>query len=811
MPQDPDRLRRSLEIFEATFAFFDLNVLAYRELPVDPAVLGDEARRSLPTMRQAILRRPAHCRTDASFDKLLYSAKQVLRTKLVEQGIQNEFFFASLSARTIVYKALTRAADLDRFYLDLRDPRFATRFAMIHRRFSTNTRTSWDKAQPFRLIAHNGEINTIAGNRSRAVSREMSIGLKPDQLVTHGGISDSGSLNEIAEALHYRSSIPHMEDILAIMMPPAEGQSAFYTFWSRAMEPWDGPAFLVYSDGSSVGARLDRNGFRPARWAMTEDRFYLASEAGSFPLDEAAVCRKGILYAGTGVKLDLGTGRVHFRDPGRSREHRDATFDARTRPVGTLPGAEAAGPVSVFKKTLFTCSREELEKILYPMAATGKEAIGSMGDTARPNVFSSEPRPFFDYFYQHFAQVTNPPLDYIREGNVTDLRVFLGRAPNIFFPKDLLPLNEALELPRPILDLGQMRFLERMQSLRPSESHIIPRTFPMVFRRDDGAAGFHRRRRAAGLGCAGGRRAGHQRHHPQRPGGQRGAAAHPGPHRPARRGPHAQRIGPAPERLHRHAHRGGPHLPPPGGPHQLRRLGGLPLAGPGDRPPGRASQLRGPDPGPAGAELRQRAGIRPPQDHGEVRHLGGAELHELQALHGHGPRPRADGDLLPGPRQPPRRHRLRGTGRRHAAEDRPGGPGRLHGPAAAHAPVPRIAPAWRRRAPRTHLLPGPACSTACVALEPDTAEAQALVPGIPRLPEGGRTHQPAPPARLPDRRDRPCPWTRWRMSPPSPAVRRRRHVLRGHQRREPARPHPGHARLSAAAATAARAARTPTT
>jgi len=491
MPQDPERLKRSLEIFESTFAFFDLNVLAYRELPVDPSVLGEEARRSMPSMRQAVLRRPVQCRTDASFDKLLYSAKQVLRTKLVEQGIQNEFFFASLSARTVVYKALTRAAELDRFYLDLRDPRFSTRFAMIHRRFSTNTRTSWDKAQPFRLIAHNGEINTIAGNRSRAISREMSIGLKADQLVTHGSISDSGSLNEIAEALHYRSSIPHMEDILAIMMPPAEGQNAFYTFWSRAMEPWDGPAFLVYSDGSSVGARLDRNGFRPARWAMTEDRFYLASEAGSFPVDEAAVCRKGILYAGTGVTLDLASGRVHFRDPGRSREHRDATFDARTRPIGFLPPVEAPEPVSVFRKTLFTCSREELEKILYPMAATGKEAIGSMGDTARPNVFSSEPRPFFDYFYQHFAQVTNPPLDYIREGNITDLRVFLGRAPNIFFPKDLLPLNEALELPRPILDLGQMRFLERMQSLRPSESHIIPRTFPMLFRRDDGVAGFH--------------------------------------------------------------------------------------------------------------------------------------------------------------------------------------------------------------------------------------------------------------------------------------------------------------------------------
>jgi glutamate synthase domain-containing protein 2/glutamate synthase domain-containing protein 1/glutamate synthase domain-containing protein 3 len=492
MPQDPERLARALDTFAATFKFFDLEILGSREVPVDCSVLGEDARRTLPSLRQVILRRPAHCRTDASFDKLLYNAKQVLRTKQTEQGIKGEFFFASLSARTIVYKALTRAVDLDRFYLDLRDPRFTTRFALIHRRFSTNTRTSWDKAQPFRLIAHNGEINTIAGNRSRAISREMSIGLKADQLVTHGSISDSGSLNEIAEAMLYRSSIPHMEDILAIMMPPAEGQTGFYTFWSRAMEPWDGPAIIMFSDGNTVGARLDRNGFRPARWTMTDDRFILASEAGAFPVDEAAIRRKGIVYAGTGVKVDLPTGKVHFRDASLSRENRYAAFDARATPIGTLPEEQpAAGPISAFRKSLFTCSREELEKELYPMIATGKEAIGSMGDTARPNVFSSEPRPFFDYFYQHFAQVTNPPLDYIREGNITDLRIFLGRAPNIFFPKDLLPLGEALELPRPILDLGQMRFLMRMQALKRSESQIITRIFPMVFRREDGIRGFH--------------------------------------------------------------------------------------------------------------------------------------------------------------------------------------------------------------------------------------------------------------------------------------------------------------------------------
>jgi len=256
MPRDPVRLQRALDTFASTFGFFDLEILAAREVPVDASVLGEDARKTMPSLRQVILRRPAHCRTDASFDKLLYNAKQVLRTKQTEQGIKGEFFFASLSARTIVYKALTRSADLHRFYLDLQDPRYSTRFALIHRRFSTNTRTSWDKAQPFRLIAHNGEINTIAGNRSRAISREMSIGLKTDQLVTHGSISDSGSLNEIAEALLYRSSIPHMEDILAIMMPPAEGQTDFYTFWSRAMEPWDGPAIIMFSDGITVVGML---------------------------------------------------------------------------------------------------------------------------------------------------------------------------------------------------------------------------------------------------------------------------------------------------------------------------------------------------------------------------------------------------------------------------------------------------------------------------------------------------------------------------------------------------------------------------
>jgi len=496
MPQDPERRARSMDVFCATMAYHELDVLDFRDLPVDPSGLGEEAAATRPAMVQAVLRRPAHCRTDPAFNRLLHFVKQEVRSKQADQGIRGAFFFASLSGSTIVYKALTRADALERFYLDLRDPGFVTRFALFHRRFSTNTRTSWDKAQPFRLIAHNGEINTIAGNRSWGHARERSIGLRRDQLLTHAGISDSGSLNEMAEALMHRSAIPHMEDILAIMMPPApaadrHGQNGFYDFWSRAMEPWDGPAIILYSDGNTVGARLDRHGFRPSRWALTEEAFYLSSEAGAFGIPEARIQRKGTLHAGTGVKVDLETGRVHFRDPSLSRENRDARFDPRTIPLRSIaapgPGEE---PPPLAQRHLFSLTGEEQERLLFPMAAAGKEPIGSMGDTARPNVFSVEHRPFFDYFYQSFAQVTNPPLDYLREENVTDMRVHLGRKPNIFFPKDLLPLEPAILAPRPVLTLGEMRFLRELSRLTPSGSHIIPRTFPMTWSRSAGPEGF---------------------------------------------------------------------------------------------------------------------------------------------------------------------------------------------------------------------------------------------------------------------------------------------------------------------------------
>ncbi len=467
MPADRARSRLALQVFEDTFAFMGLRIVEYRDVPCDESVLGTDARSRLPSIKHAIIERPSHCRTDEAFNKLLYMAKQRTRTRERGSGIIQEFFFTSLSTTTIVYKALTNARDLPRFYKDLQNPAFTTRFALFHRRFSTNTRTSWDKAQPFRLIGHNGEINTIAGNRAWALSRERALGLPPDELLTHEGISDSGSLNEMVEALKYRSSIPHMEDLLAILMPPADLKNFYYQFWARALEPWDGPALIAYSDGESIGARLDRNGFRPCRWAVTDDFIYLASEAGAFTIDESKILQKGILRAGRGFRVCLNNGSYSLDDPSQSPDVKTAVLDPR---LETLPPAKGTPPpLSESAYKLFGHNQEIFDKILVPMIREGKEPIGSMGDTARLAILSDEERPLFDYFSHDFAQVTNPPLDYLRERMVTDLATFLGPRPNIFAPKELIPPPQGILLPSPLMSRSM---LQSLAELYPSAASI---------------------------------------------------------------------------------------------------------------------------------------------------------------------------------------------------------------------------------------------------------------------------------------------------------------------------------------------------
>ncbi len=495
---DATRRERALAVFESTFEFLGMRVLGYRDVPRNLDVLGPEARSSCPVIVQATLERPESARNDASFNAKLYRAKQTTRNKLKRADAWKDLFFVSLSTTTVVYKALCRGVDLDQFYPDLANPRFVSRFGLFHRRFSTNTRSSWDKAQPFRLIAHNGEINTVAGNRSWAHSRERAVGLGRDELLTRTEISDSGSLGEMVEALKYRSILPHIDDILAIMVPAADATADYYGFWGRAMEPWDGPALLAFSDGEIVGARLDRNGFRPARWSMTADAFYLASEAGAFEVDESAVEAKGTLQAGSGVTVRLPSGKVHMRDPSEARRNAGASFDARLVPIAEAPAqldpeaqATIGDPVAELldRQALFGVTKEERLRILAPMMATGKEPIGSMGNTARPAIFSDQPRSFFDFFVQDFAQVTNPPLDYLREAMVTNLATHLGKRPNIFAPAELIPPTPALELDDPVLRLEQIEVLRAMSLRLPSGLRTLSTEIPMIYPRADGGEG----------------------------------------------------------------------------------------------------------------------------------------------------------------------------------------------------------------------------------------------------------------------------------------------------------------------------------
>jgi len=488
LPSDAELRRFILKVFGDVFETHNMQIRHLREVPIDTSVLGEEALESLPTIMHAFISRPEHCRTDASYNQLLFKARQGVRNATRSIGIAGQYFFTSVSSNTIIYKALTLAEDLDKFYLDLQNPKFKTRFALFHRRFSTNTKTSWDKAQPFRFIAHNGEINTIAGNRSWATSREKSLGLIPNELITRYGVSDSGNLNEMVEALHHLSSIPKIQDILAIMIPPADHDNTYYRFWRRAMEPWDGPASVCFSDGHTVGARLDRNGFRPARWAKTEDYFYLCSDAGAFKIEEEEVLEKGALLAGTGVTVDLESGKVEFKDPSDAIENQGVDFDPRL--IQPQLVEISSDKNSLDKKNLFGITEEDMSRMLLPMIQTGKEPIGSMGDTARLAIFSEEPRSFFDYFYQRFAQVTNPPVDYIRERMVTNLRTTLGRRPNIFAPKELIPPPVGLEFQSPVLSLSNMAYIRSYMDKSDEETLFHIREYKMLFRRDEGAIGF---------------------------------------------------------------------------------------------------------------------------------------------------------------------------------------------------------------------------------------------------------------------------------------------------------------------------------
>ena len=433
------------EVFKVSFENLagdeDLRVLGWREVPVNASVLGDLARAAMPKIIQVFV---AGEQRGIALERALFRLRKISERKLGA-------YHPSLSSRTIVYKGMVTTLQLEPFYPDLSDEDFASTLALVHSRFSTNTFPSWPLAHPFRMIAHNGEINTVKGNRNWMAARSSQLqsealgDLKPLlPIVTPGG-SDSASFDEVLELLYLGGrSLPHA---MMMMIPEAwEKQSdidparkSFYDYHSMLMEPWDGPAAVVFTDGSLVGATLDRNGLRPGRYVVTEDGLViLASEIGVANIDPSKIVRKGRLQPGKMFLADTVNGRLIDDDEIKSEvaalEPWHEWLEANRINLADLPEREHIAHTSASvnrRQRTFGYTEEELRMLIAPIAKAGIEPIGAMGSDTPIAAISDRPRLLFDYFVQQFAQVTNPPLDSIREEVVTSLGTGIGPERNL--------------------------------------------------------------------------------------------------------------------------------------------------------------------------------------------------------------------------------------------------------------------------------------------------------------------------------------------------------------------------------------------
>jgi glutamate synthase domain-containing protein 2/glutamate synthase domain-containing protein 1/glutamate synthase domain-containing protein 3 len=472
--------------------------LGWRDVPVDRYGCGETARRYAPEIRQLLIAAAEDCADQAAFERGLF----VIRRQ-IELAEPADVYFPSFSSRTVVYKGMLAAPQLSRYYLDLRDPELTSALAIVHSRFSTNTFPSWALAHPYRLIAHNGEINTVEGNRNWMRAREaaMSSELLGDDLerclpLIPPGASDSESFDRALELLHMSGrSLPRA---VMMMVPRAyerqldlpEEIRDFYRYHSGLMEPWDGPASVTFSDGLVLGAVLDRNGLRPGRWVITNDGWVmLSSEAGAFHLPDERVARRGRLRPGRLFMVDVERGKV-FGDRevelDLARRHPYGRwYEEHTIDLASLPEREPADPRLEPTPTLqraFGYTQEDLRTLLAPMANDGKEPSGSMGNDSALAVLSDQQPSLFSYFKQRFAQVTNPAIDPVREDIVMSLRSVLGPEGNLLSEEPHGAYQVALE--QPILLSSE---LERLR--QAPEERLRASTLDITWALDRGEPG----------------------------------------------------------------------------------------------------------------------------------------------------------------------------------------------------------------------------------------------------------------------------------------------------------------------------------
>ncbi len=505
MPQDIDQRRDVRAHFADIVNEEGQKILAWRKVPTNAACLGETSLASMPDVRMVFIGRNAHL-TDIQFERKLYKIRRrvALAVQHVERLFSEDFYIASLSSRTIVYKGMLTPLQVAAFYPDLSDPRLQSAIALVHSRFSTNTFPNWARAHPYRYLMHNGEINTIRGNHNWANARQAQIDspyfdtLEQVFPIIDDEGSDTAKFDNMLEFLTLNGlSLAHA----MMMMVPEPWQKhdtmspekrAFYEFHACMMEPWDGPAALALSDGEQVVATLDRNGLRPARYYMTnDDRLILASEVGVLPIEASNVLKKGRLEPGRMLVVDTVEGRVIADDEVKQQlasahpyqqwldsyllhlqDLAPAPREAQIRPIIDITQQQLA----------FGYTFEDLRILLTPMAAKGVEAIGSMGDDTPPAVLSNQSRLLYDYFKQLFAQVTNPPIDAIREELVTATVSYLGNDGNMLKPD---PTNaRRIKLEHPILTNEQ---LARLQHI--SAENFRAATMPILYNPNSGGKG----------------------------------------------------------------------------------------------------------------------------------------------------------------------------------------------------------------------------------------------------------------------------------------------------------------------------------
>ncbi|MBI2879136.1 MAG: glutamate synthase large subunit [Candidatus Rokubacteria bacterium] len=501
-PREPQARRLCQKIVEGSLIRADLWILGWREVPIDPTALGAKALATLPDIQHVLIARPSPL-GPAEFERRIYLARKEIEQQVLGEGIK-EFCIPSFSAKTVVYKGLFVAPQLPRFYRDLTDPWFESALAVFHQRYSTNTFPTWFLAQPFRMLAHNGEINTLNANLNWTYARERELHssvwgadverLRP--LILPDG-SDSAMLDNVLEALvlsgrdirhAFMMLIPEAWEQMPGMDPDL---SAFYEFHACLTEPWDGPASIAFSDGIVVGATLDRNGLRPARYTLTEDgTLIMGSEVGLVDLDPSRVVRRGRLGPGQMIAVDTARG-VLLENGEIKREFatREPYAKWLTRHLVRLDalvpeetnGASPLDPERLLRlQTAFGYTEEELKYVLRPMVAEKKEPVWSMGDDTPLAILSPRPRLLYGYFKQKFAQVTNPPIDPLREQLVMSLYAYLG--PRLSFLEESEYQARLIRLSSPVLTDQELETL-RARSEFPAVT--LSTLFPVA----EGAAG----------------------------------------------------------------------------------------------------------------------------------------------------------------------------------------------------------------------------------------------------------------------------------------------------------------------------------